>query len=126
MQIRPRRLRKSPIIREMVAETRLSKDMFIYPYFVTTGKGLVQPIDAMPGVFESAVIGVPHPDFGEGVTAIVVRTKPEQIEANHEFYRGGHAVMASPKVRELLNNKQRTNGGRAGGRPGQSQPQAAN
>ena len=27
----------------------------------------------MPGVVESAVIGVPHPDFGEGVTAVVVR-----------------------------------------------------
>ncbi len=32
-------------------------------------------IDALPGVVESAVIGVPHPDFGEGVTAVVV-TKP--------------------------------------------------
>jgi len=29
-------------------------------------------IDALPGVVESAVIGVPHPDFGEGVTAVVV------------------------------------------------------
>jgi hypothetical protein len=28
-------------------------------------------IDAIPGVVESAVIGVPHPDFGEGVTAVV-------------------------------------------------------
>ena len=26
----------------------------------------------MPGVIESAVIGVPHPDFGEGVVAVVV------------------------------------------------------
>jgi malonyl-CoA/methylmalonyl-CoA synthetase len=30
-------------------------------------------IDAIPGVTESAVIGAPHPDFGEGVTAVVVR-----------------------------------------------------
>ena len=29
-------------------------------------------IDALPGVAESAVIGVPHPDFGEGVVAVVV------------------------------------------------------
>ena len=28
-------------------------------------------IDALPGVVESAVIGLPHPDFGEGVTAVV-------------------------------------------------------
>lgn len=47
---RPRRLRKTPIIREMVAETRLSKNMFIYPYFVTQGKKQIHPIDAMPGI----------------------------------------------------------------------------
>ncbi len=47
---RPRRLRKNAIVREMVAETRLSKDMFIYPYFVVDGKNIVHPIDAMPGI----------------------------------------------------------------------------
>ena len=47
---RPRRLRKNPLVREMVAETRLSKDMFIYPYFVVPGKNVVHPIDAMPGI----------------------------------------------------------------------------
>jgi malonyl-CoA/methylmalonyl-CoA synthetase len=38
----------------------------VYPVEVET------EIDALPGVAESAVIGVPHPDFGEGVTAVVV------------------------------------------------------
>lgn len=47
---RPRRLRKNPIVRELVAETRLSKDMFIYPYFVVPGNNVIHPIDAMPGV----------------------------------------------------------------------------
>jgi len=47
---RPRRLRKNPIVREMVAETRLSKDMFVYPYFVVPGKGVQNSIDAMPGI----------------------------------------------------------------------------
>jgi porphobilinogen synthase len=50
MQQRPRRLRKSPLVREMIAETRLSKDMFVYPYFVVPGNGVVHPIDAMPGI----------------------------------------------------------------------------
>ena len=50
MLIRPRRLRKSPIVREMVAETRLSKDMFIYPHFVVPGKNISHGIDAMPGI----------------------------------------------------------------------------
>ena len=47
---RPRRLRTSPIIREMVAETRLSKDMFIYPYFIVNGTNISHRIDAMPGI----------------------------------------------------------------------------
>ena len=55
MHIRPRRLRKNPIIRELVAETRLSKDMFVYPYFVVPGKGVKNAIDAMPGIFQFSV-----------------------------------------------------------------------
>ncbi len=47
---RPRRLRKNAITREMVAETRLSKDMFIYPYFVVPGTGVKKDIAAMPGI----------------------------------------------------------------------------
>ncbi|TCC92299.1 porphobilinogen synthase [Pedobacter frigiditerrae] len=47
---RPRRLRKNPVVRELIAETRLSKDMFIYPYFVVPGSGITKAIDAMPGV----------------------------------------------------------------------------
>jgi len=47
---RPRRLRKNPVVRELIAETRLSKDMFIYPYFVVPGTGVTKAIDAMPGV----------------------------------------------------------------------------
>jgi malonyl-CoA/methylmalonyl-CoA synthetase len=39
----------------------------VYPIEVET------EIDALPGVVESAVIGLAHPDFGEGVTAVVVR-----------------------------------------------------
>ena len=48
--IRPRRLRKTSIVREMIAETRLSKDMFIYPYFVVGGNNIINPINAMPGI----------------------------------------------------------------------------
>jgi len=55
MKHRPRRLRKNGIIRAMVAETRLSSEMFIYPYFVTKGKKIKSPIKAMPDVYHFSI-----------------------------------------------------------------------
>ncbi|MCF3975059.1 malonate--CoA ligase [Paracoccus salsus] len=48
------------------------KDLIISGGFNIYPKEVELLIDDMPGVLESAVIGVPHPDFGEGVVAIVV------------------------------------------------------
>ena len=49
-----------------------AKDLIITGGFNVYPKEIESEIDAMPGVAESAVIGCPHPDFGEGVTAIIV------------------------------------------------------
>jgi malonyl-CoA/methylmalonyl-CoA synthetase len=49
------------------------KDLVISGGFNVYPKEVEEEIDALPGVVESAVIGVAHPDFGEGVTAAVVR-----------------------------------------------------
>jgi malonyl-CoA/methylmalonyl-CoA synthetase len=51
------------------------KDLVISGGFNVYPKEIEDEIDAMPGVIESAVIGVPHKDFGEGVTAVVVAQK---------------------------------------------------
>ena len=48
------------------------KDLIISGGFNVYPKEVEGEIDAIAGVVESAVIGVPHPDFGEGVTAVVV------------------------------------------------------
>ena len=52
-----------------------SKDLIISGGLNVYPKEIEEMIDAMPGVFESAVFGVPHPDFGEAVIAAVVRQK---------------------------------------------------
>ena len=49
------------------------KDLIITGGYNVYPKEVETEIDAMPGVIESAVIGLPHRDFGEGVTAIVVQ-----------------------------------------------------
>jgi len=50
------------------------KDMVISGGFNIYPKEVETLIDAVPGVRESAVIGVPHPDLGEAVVAVVVCT----------------------------------------------------
>ncbi|MFL6808868.1 MAG: malonate--CoA ligase [Bradyrhizobium canariense] len=55
------------------------KDLVISGGFNVYPKEIESEIDAMPGVIESAVIGVPHADFGEGVTAVVVCNKDADI-----------------------------------------------
>ena len=49
-----------------------SKDLVITGGLNVYPKEVESVIDEHPAVLESAVIGVPHPDFGEGVTAVVV------------------------------------------------------
>jgi len=56
------------------------KDLVISGGFNVYPKEIESEIDAMPGVIESAVIGVPHADFGEGVTAVLVCDKGAKID----------------------------------------------
>ena len=55
------------------------KDLVISGGFNVYPKEIESEIDAMPGVVESAVIGVPHADFGEGVTAVLVCSKGTDV-----------------------------------------------
>ncbi len=57
-----------------------AKDLIISGGFNVYPKEIEAEIDAIPGVVESAVIGLPHPDFGEGVTAIVVAAKGAALD----------------------------------------------
>jgi len=57
------------------------KDLIISGGYNIYPKEIESEIDALAGVSESAVIGVAHPDFGEGVTAVVVRTPGSAIGA---------------------------------------------
>ena len=57
-----------------------AKDLIISGGFNVYPKEIESEIDAIAGVVESAVIGVPHPDFGEGVTAIVVARADARLD----------------------------------------------
>jgi len=49
---RPRRLRQSAALRQLVAETHLTASQLVLPLFVRAGRKLRRPIAAMPGVFQ--------------------------------------------------------------------------
>ncbi|MFT3989130.1 malonate--CoA ligase [Aestuariivirga sp.] len=58
-----------------------AKDLIISGGFNVYPKEVEEVLDALPGILESAVIGVPHPDFGEGVIAVVTAKGPLPPEA---------------------------------------------
>jgi malonyl-CoA/methylmalonyl-CoA synthetase len=67
-----------------------NKDLIISGGFNIYPKEIESLIDELPGVEESSVIGLPHSDFGEGVTAFVVKkkdagiTEEQVLDALHE------------------------------------------
>ena len=60
MTHRPRRLRRSPVLRKMVRETRMDKSSLIYPMFVTEGTNIKQEIPTMPGQYRYSVDRLPE------------------------------------------------------------------
>lgn len=56
------------------------KDMIITGGFNVYPREIENIIDNMPGIDESAVIGLPHGDFGEAVTAVVVKSAGSNID----------------------------------------------
>ena len=52
---RPRRLRQSESLRQLVRETTLSPANLIYPLFVKEGTALKEPIASMPGQFRWSI-----------------------------------------------------------------------
>lgn len=56
-----------------------AKDLIISGGYNIYPKEIELVLDELPGVNESAVIGVPHPDFGEGVVAVLVAKSGETL-----------------------------------------------
>ena len=72
---RPRRMRQSEAFRKMVRETALSVNDFILPLFAVDGKGVKDPIDAMPGQYHLSIdnlVTVARQAFDLGVPAIIL------------------------------------------------------
>ncbi len=75
-----------------------SKDLIITGGYNVYPKEIELAIDELPGVRESAVIGVPDPDFGEAVTAVIVARAGEEAPTESEVIAALKGKLANFKV----------------------------
>ena len=77
---RLRRLRQNDRLRNLVRETRLTPDAFVYPLFVCPGSGVRKAIGSMPGVFNLSVdeaVKEAREAKSLGISAIILFGLPE-------------------------------------------------
>jgi malonyl-CoA/methylmalonyl-CoA synthetase len=81
-----------------------AKDLIISGGYNVYPKEVEECLDALPGVVESAVVGVPHPDFGEAVVAVIVPVgDPVTIEAIRVALEDRLARFKQPKAVRNVN-----------------------
>lgn len=99
-QVRMRRMRESAVLRNMAQETRISIGDFIYPIFVTHGRGVRNPIDPMPGMYQLSLDNL-IPEIDEvvslGIGAVLLFGIPASKDAE-----GTEAYEPSGIVQEAI------------------------
>ena len=81
---RPRRLRQNPVLRSLVAETRVHPRDLVLPVFVAEGLSEPRPIDSMPGVQQhtlASVVDVARRCVAAGVGGIMLFGVPQTKDA---------------------------------------------
>ena len=78
---RLRRLRRTSQLRDLVRETRLTPDAFVYPMFVCPGEGVRKEVRSMPGVFNLSVdeaVKEAQEVYSLGVPAVILFGLPDK------------------------------------------------
>lgn len=104
---RPRRLRQSPALRKLVAETHLSASQFIYPLFVRSGRKTRIAIQAMPGVFQLSLdemLKDARTAFELGVPAVLLFGIPDKkdAKASGAYAKNGIVQQAARLLKKEL------------------------
>ena len=107
MLIRPRRLRQSRTLREMVRETSLSSKDLIYPMFVRHGVGSKDPIPSMPGQYHFSVdyiVAEVEELWALGVPSIILFGLPDEKDAvgSRGYASDGVVQRAVAAIKEKL------------------------
>ena len=97
---RPRRLRKTGILRELVRETRFGAQNLIYPLFVCPGSSVRQEVGSMPGVFQQSADRIVE-DCREleslGIAGVILFGLPESKDP-----RGASSLLADGVVQRAI------------------------
>ena len=104
---RPRRMRQSDAFRKMVRETVLSVNDFILPLFAVDGKGVKEPIEAMPGQYHLSIdnlVKVARQAFDLGVPAIILFGIPSKKDplGTQAYAKDGIVQRATRAVKDKV------------------------
>jgi len=104
---RPRRLRRSTALRSLVREARLSRDDFVLPLFVCTGKAVRREVSSMPGVFNLSVDELTKEAsaaFDKGVRSVILFGLPESKDelASGAYAEDGIVQQAIRSIRAAV------------------------
>lgn len=110
MDIRPRRLRGSEVLRKMVRETRVDKSSLIYPIFVKEGEGIKEEIPTMPGQYRYSVDALPRALeelLDAGVDKVMFFGIPDHKDevGSQAYAEDGIVQRALRKAREEFQNQ---------------------
>jgi porphobilinogen synthase len=105
--VRMRRLRQSPALRRLVAETRLSADRFVLPLFARPGRKVRRAIDAMPGVFQLSpdeVVREAERAHKAGIPAVLLFGIPDEkdAKASGAYARDGIVQTAVRTIKKAV------------------------
>ncbi len=104
---RPRRLREKRLLRRMVREAALSVDDFVFPLFVTHGRGVREPIGSMPGQFRLSIdelLKEAKDAAGMGIPAILLFGLPAEKDprASEAYAEDGIIQQAVRAVKDRV------------------------
>ena len=110
MDIRPRRLRGSEVLRKMVRETRVEKSSLINPLFVKEGQGIKEEIPTMPGQYRYSVDALPgalEELLDAGVDKVMFFGIPDHKDevGSQAYAEDGIVQRALRKAREEFQNQ---------------------
>ena len=105
--LRLRRLRQSPALRRLVAETRLSVEQLVLPLFARAGRKLRRPVGAMPGVSQFSpdeIVKEAERAHRAGVPAVLLFGIPETKDnkASQAYARNGIVQQTVRRLKKEL------------------------